>query len=489
LKKNVLFAALVILPHLLGSGAQAQIWRLRSPLFSSASVLGSADPPLAGLHSNSVSDIAIFNDQIWLGTNKGLARSNDGGQTWMTYGYSSGLPRGGVSAIKVTDAIIWVATAFDSLTNDFGLLTTGGGLAYSLDDGATWARVPQPGATPVQNVTFDIALLENEVWITSFGGGLRRSSDLGQNWQIVVPDSFIFDPANRLNHVAFSVLNTDGILWVGTAGGVNKSPDRGETWTNFSHQNQSQPISGNFVRALAQQESGGKAYVWAVTVNAQDPEEQRGISVTEDGGYTWRTALLDESCWNFAFDDSVVYVCSDNGLFKSLDFGFTWARFPDLQDRDAGERFLSTQIFGAGVTSTHVLWAGGADGTAHTADGGATWTIHRGTTRPGTNKEPRTFAYPNPFSASRYNQIDNDGYVRFQYNTLNPTHVTVRVYDFAMDLVAEVANGVPRPANGSFAEIWNGKNRRGDKVANGVYFYSIEMQGDGTYWGKVMVLD
>lgn len=453
--------------------------------------------PLPGLRSNSVSDVVIHNDQIWLGTNKGLARSNDGGQTWVTYNSTGGIPRGGVSAIAIRDDIIWVATAFDSLTKDAGELTTGGGLAYSQDDGATWTRVPQPGITPVQNVTFDIALLDNDIWITSFGGGLRRSSNRGQNWEIVPPDAFVFDPLLRLNHRAFSAINADGVLWVGTAGGVNKSIDRGNTWTNFSHQNQAQPISGNFIRALGQQKWGGIEYLWAVTVNAEDSLETPGVSVSEDGGYSWRTTLLGESCWNFSFDDSVVYVCSDNGLFKSLDFGRSWVNFPDIEDRVRDgqgyfvrdERYLSTQFFCAGVTSTHVLWTGGADGTASTSDGGLNWTIYRGTVRPGAEGQPRTFAYPSPFSPSRHNELRDDGHVRFQYNTINSTRVTVRVYDFAMDLVAEVASGVSRSGGGSFSEIWNGRNQRGEVVANGVYFYSIELDGDGTYWGKVMVLD
>lgn len=475
--------------HLIVASAHAQTWRLNNFQLLDESSFRVTASPVAGLRSNSVSDIVIHNGEVWLGTGKGLARTRDGGQTWVTYNFASGLPRGGVSAINVSDSIIWVATAFDSLTKDAVVLITGGGLAYSRDDGATWQRVPQPGPTPVSNVTFDIALLGNDVWIASFGGGLRRSSNFGQNWEVVTPDSFFFDPFGRLNHRAFSVINAAGVLWVGTAGGVNKSIDGGATWTNFSHQNQAQPISGNFIRALGQQKWAASEYLWAVTVNAEDLDERRGVSVTEDGGYSWRTTLVGESAWNFAFDDSVVYVCTDNGLFKSLDFGLSWARFPDIEDRGRGERFLSTQIFGAGVTSAHVLWAGGADGTASTGDGGATWTIHRGTVRPGSNGQPRTFAYPNPFSPSRHNQIDNDGWVRLQYNTINATRVTVRVYDFAMEVVAEVCRNVARPGNGSFSEIWNGNNQRGEKVANGVYFYSVELEGDGTYWGKVMVLD
>jgi len=66
--------------------------------------------------------------------------------------------------------------------------------------------------------------------------------------------------------------------------------------------------------------------------------------------------------------------------------------------------------------------------------------------------------------------------------------VTVKVYDFALDLVKTVVKDKPRPA-GDFAEVWDGRNEVGEEVANGVYFYRVELEGEGTFWGKVIVLD
>ena len=71
----------------------------------------------ASLPSNTINDIVIHKNEIWLGTGKGLALSNDGGKTWTTYTRSDGLPRGGISAIAVSDTIIWVAAIFDSLVS------------------------------------------------------------------------------------------------------------------------------------------------------------------------------------------------------------------------------------------------------------------------------------------------------------------------------------------------------------------------------------
>jgi hypothetical protein len=394
-----------------------------------------------------------------------------------------------VTAIAVTDTIIWVATVLDSLVPE-GLLPAGGGLAYSLDRGTTWNYVPQPTPfnTVIQNVTYDIALHPTGVWIASFGGSVSKSLDRGSNWVSVPPDSLFLDVANNLNHRAFSLINADGVLYIGTAGGVNRSLDGGVTWANFSHLNQAQPISGNFVVALGQQKWRGREYIWAATVNAEDENEFRAISVSEDGGFSWRTTLDGDFTHNFAFDDSIAYAVTDRGFYKSIDFGRTWAKFPVLTDKTSGDTYLSEEFFAAGVLN-QALFVGGPDGLAASNDEGTTWQVQRGSVAAGESGAPRTYAYPNPVSPFRHNQFSGDGYVRFQYQTTKPTQVTIKVFDFAMDLVAEIVSNKSRGVAGNYAEIWNGKNYRGEPVANGVYFYRVELEGDGVHWGKVMVLD
>ncbi|MDZ7374131.1 MAG: hypothetical protein ONB23_09195 [candidate division KSB1 bacterium] len=450
-------------------------------------------PPASGLASNSVTDIRFAGDTIWVATGHGLSRSIDDGVGWESFDHRHGLGKGGVSALMVTDSIIWVATAFDTLTKDAGRLPAGGGLSYSTDGGQTWVHVPQPGPTPVQNVTYDIAILGEWVWITSWGGGLQRSRDRGRTWQIVPPDSFLFDPLGNLNHRAFSVIAVDGVLWVGTAKGVNRSADSGRTWINFNHQNQRKPISGNFVVALAAQRLRGRTRIWAATVETTsetgDTSEFRGVSWTDDEGQTWQTALRGVFAHNFAFDDTAVFVCADEGLFKSVDGGKTWFAFGDIYDLRHDTRYLTTEFYGAAVDAHRRLWVGGADGLAMTPDNGNTWTIFRSFVPTGRAGAPRTYAYPNPFSPTRHNQISGEGFVRFQYNTTRPTRVSLRIFDFAMELVATVVVDKERPLPGDYAEIWNGRNERGQLVANGVYFYRLDIEGEGSFWGKLIVLD
>ena len=46
--------------------------------------------------------------------------------------------------------------------------------------------------------------------------------------------------------------------------------------------------------------------IWAATVNANDPDEIKGVSYSSDGGNTWNTTLLGEWAHNIAVKDSVI---------------------------------------------------------------------------------------------------------------------------------------------------------------------------------------
>ncbi len=443
----------------------------------------------SGLAGNGITDISAGHGILWFGTGNGLSRSADGGQGFESFGPEQGVGRGSVSALWTSGDTIWIATAADTLTKvSESYLPLGTGLSVSIDNGQTWQHFPQPGETPIQNLTYDIAVLNGVVWITSYGGGLSKSEDWGETWQAVAPDSFNFNPGDRLNHRAFSAVVVDNELWVGTAGGINKSTDGGLSWQNFNHTNQQKPISGNFIVAMSHQRFRNKSILWAATWKAEADEEFYAVSKTEDGGLSWSTTLKDEKAHNFAFDDSVVYVATDNGLYKSLDFGETWYLFPPITDTVTGEKVYTTEVYSA-YAENGVLWVGSADGLAKTSNNGHTWEVSRAFQPTGRGSTPRTYAYPNPFSPLRHNQLGNDGYVRFQYNTRGNTQVTIKVFDFAMDLVATVVENKARPGNGDFSEVWNGRNDYGDAVANGVYFYHLELAGDGDYWGKVMIVN
>ncbi len=455
-----------------------------------------------GLRSNSVNDILISGGVVWVATGGGLSRSTDSGATWETFTQSEGLGKGGISAIAIHDGTIWVATAFDTLT-ELGTYGAGGGISFSTDNGVTWTWFPQPVDSPdetkykptttnVQNITYDIAVTdEHAVWIASYGGGLRRSTDNGATWEVVTVDGIPFDALGYLTHRAFSVLYDGHALWAGTAGGVHRSLDGGATWTTFSHQNQEEPISGNFVVAIASQPLAGSNRIWAATIEALDVGEIRAVSFSDDMGLTWTTTLEGEFTHNFGIDagTDAVYAVSDNGAFRSADGGSNWAAFPLIRDETSGECLATSVFTAAGIVPFQSIWLGSTDGLAASTNDGVSWTIFRSFPKPGTDGTPETYAYPNPFSPERHNVTGGEGHVRFQYSLRNAASVTVKVYDFGMNLVRTVTEGKERPAAGDYSELWDGRNDLGDIVANGVYFYRISVDGGTPLWGKVMVVN
>ncbi|MFC1556279.1 hypothetical protein ACFL67_04265 [candidate division KSB1 bacterium] len=425
-----------------------------------------------------------------------MSATFDDGETFTHFGGLPGMGKGGSAAILYHENVIWTATAYDTTVSGDNL-DVGGGLSWSDDLGETWHNIPQPvdpnnedslgykpTTTNIQNVTFDIAIHEDVIWIASFGGGLRKSEDNGITWEVATPDGFAFAPLTHLNHRPFAVVSAGSDLWVGTAQGLNKSTDGGETWTNYHAQNSD--ISGNFVTAIAKQmTTGGSMVIWAATWKAEGAEEYYAVSRTTNGGLTWNTSLEGERVHNFGFDGYNAYAVSDNGLFKSIDLGENWVNYPWISD-NAGNNVYTTEYYSAG-SGRGTLWLGTGDGLIRSTDDGYTWSVMRAFRAPGVNGEPEVYAYPNPFSPARHNQLGDEGHVRFQYDLETAAQVTLDIFDFGMNPVYN-GRSVYR-TSGANTEIWNGMNNWGRIVANGVYFYRLMIDGRGELWGKIIVIN
>lgn len=490
--------------------------------------------------SNAINDILVRQDSVWFGTGSGLSLTVNGGISWINSSNTSSFGNTGISAFAINSDIIWVAIGYDSTINGSSL-PTGGGLHYSRDGGLNWFYVPQPKekekstidtlsygdnkiraldvtAIP-QNITYDVALTKNTVWIASWAGGLRKSTDLGNSWTRIIlpPDNldsikpsdslnfaFALSPVLKIftlngktdtlaendNHKVFSVYaSDDSTIWVGTAGGINKSIDGGISWRKFSHQNQANAISGNFVVALKEQRWNNRRIMWAATVNAVDPDETKGVSYTEDGGETWKTTLLGEWAHNITVNDlgNVVYVATDNGLFRSSDLGNTWIRSGSIYDPTNLQRFASSECYSVGVKGDTV-WFGGPEGIAYTIDSpfqqfGSIWHVFRTAEQVGNDK--RTYSYPNPFAPNREA-------VRLHYSVSTGLsgmqEVSIRIFNYAMLPVRTLIQKASRLDGREYDEVWNGKDDNYSIVTNGVYFYRVEIGNQSPIWGKIMVL-
>lgn len=243
-------------------------------------------------------------------------------------------------------------------------------------------------------------------------------------------------------------------------------------------------ISGNFVVCLAIQTFGSKKIIWAGTQPTFIAGEFPAASKSEDNGKIWSTTLAGDLIWNFAFQDSIVWAATSSGLKKSTDLGQNWTTYDFIQDSfdSLGNQIRSPEYF-AVRTIADTVWAGGEDGLVKTTDGGLTWKVFRTYVPIGTAGSKTAYAYPSPFSPQL-----STGVTRIHYAPKQSGKVTVKIYDFALNLVATLINNQMRQAGVEYDEIWDGRNKDGKIVANGVYFFKVDGEGGQKEWGKVAVI-
>lgn len=479
--------------------------------------------------SNSISDIIALGDTVWLGTSKGVNLSTDRGATWKSFYNTPDFGTESISAIGYRNGTFWAATAH-SIDKDGQSLPEGSGLRYTTDLGNTWTTIQQPldnandtvvvyginhlRALPVtvkvQNIIYDIAFTANTVWVATFAGGLRKSTDMGQTWQRVVlpPDNrnsvspndtlnFCLSPVggkfcsdNNLNYRVFSVVSSnDSTLFVGTANGINKSTDNGVSWVKFNHGNQENPISGNFVVAL--QYSAGN--LWAATWKAEGTTEFYGVSKSADGGNNWDVFLSDEKVHSFGTKGNDVFALSDDGPFRTNNGGVSWTLPGTIIDPASGLS-ITTKIFYAAASQGNDLWLGSSDGLmklTETLAWQGQWKIYFASKALASKGD--TYAYPNPFSPKT-------DVLKIKYSTGGVNKkVTLRIYNFGMNYVRTIIQNVSRGStahvvdnngadNSGVIDFWDGRDESGNIVPNGVYFYRVEFDSGDPVFGKIIVL-
>lgn len=508
-----------------------------------------------GLRSNGISEIILQREStVWLGTGRGISYLEDSLfintlDTLMLKNGGIHLLYDGISGIAVYEDHLLSAGASGDDLGDFGT-----GIFYN-DGTNEWVHHPQPIedsqepsilqpigtgffemlpiTTPYNNISYDLAVTSEYAWITSWAGGLRRiplDSLVNENahWSPVplpedhqldlltcdetlfddslnvIPDFFLNprDPGygGNHNHKAFSVIAYEDTIWAGTANGINRGILGGNgciDWTHYSFQHHN--LSGNFVVGLGYQNWNNQRIIWAATMNANSPGEQRGVSYTTDDGDNWQTTLLGERVYNISVHDSLVYVSSESGLWKTIlhhsDDPLVWARFQPMVEQTEfyNQEILTNEVFTAVVDSrdyfsSPTLWVGTPDGLARLKNQDEmNWDIYQVEI-----DQNSVFAYPNPFSPSVDNVIDGNGYVRFSARTQAIDKANISIYNFAMEKV--LSQKYDRTLDSGELK-WNGKDNDGYLVANGVYFVHLELSNylnpDGgwtDHWIKVMVV-
>lgn len=481
--------------------------------------------------NNSINDVITSGDTVWLATSQGLSLSTDNGNTWKNFSGDALFGTESISAIGYDkyNGVFWAATAH-SIVQDNQSIPVGSGLKYTTDNGNTWVSIPQPvdqqsdsvvvygqnrlKALPItvtpQNIIYDMAFTPGTIWIASFSAGIRKSTDMGKTWHRVVlpPDyldsvspndtlNFCFSPVSgnfcseaNLNFEGFSIIAAnDSTLYAGTADGINKSTDGGISWTKFNHVNEQNPISGNFVVALAYNKYDNT--IWAATWQANGSDEYYAVSYSSDGGSNWKTSLNGEKIHNFGLKGNEVIALSDNGPFATVNNGSSWVLPGKITDQTTG-LYIGTSSFYAASISGNETWLGSNDGLARlTNDGNAiwsgTWKVYFSSQKLSAVSD--SYAFPNPFNP-------NTDVLKIKYSTNGQTvPVTIRIFDFGMHFVRTIIQNEERgnpghviDEKGNVVDYWDGKDDSGRIVPNGVYFYRVDAGSQKPVYGKILVL-
>jgi len=490
-----------------------------------------------GLSSNIIVDIRPFDSTyFFLSTNSGLSyvHIHDLHPDSVSFGSfnrdSISLPRGGAPALAVRETIIAISGLLDT-TAVTGKELMGTGISYSIDEGENWFYLSQPkddipvtgkyqtinwGAqdisalavtTEINNISYDLAIGGDYIYAASWAGGLRRFGPLyseQKTWQIIpLPmdsDSSLIcgaidletyelnpnDPVNggNHNHKGFSVYVDDNTVWTGTANGINKGIIE-EDCINWEHHYTStwNNISGNWVIGFTNQKlENGTDRLWAITWAGEGNNEIHALSYTDDGGETWQITSPSgesEKVYNLYANENRIWAATASGLYVSED-GKHWEKYSRPIDALTGEEILSESVL-AVYNQDNWLWVGTIDGISLIENDTIT-TIHR-------FSEPANpfSAFPNPFLINDYYQVGGDGHVRFKYFNPDNYKGTIDIFDFAMDKVIQLGTSHLGDNNDSEV-IWNGRNEYGNKVANGVYFCRLSLNGQ-TNWTKLAVIN
>jgi hypothetical protein len=294
-------------------------------------------------------------------------------------------------------------------------------------------------------------------------------------------------------------------VWAGTAAGLNQStpadvaPDGERAWRLFRPDGTPNSLTGQIVFELAEQpRPNGRNPIWMATLRADTdgPLQRTGLTVTPDGGETFRQPLIGEQVNGIAARQSRVYAASESGLFVSGNQGETWRSIEDVTLANE-DQVLPGEITARSVEVTpSALWVGTTEGLLRldreqesrllpdNPDASPPeWQLFR-TQVPVNPEEPteqvpdvETYAYPNPFVPSR------DGVVRIVYDVPEPQTVEVNIYDFGMNRVRTLRE---EESDGQQEIAWDGTDASGLRLPTGTYLYTVEVGGT-TVRGKILL--
>ena len=234
-----------------------------------------------------VSVIYKANSVVYAGTDtQGIYKSTDDGLNWVAA--NNGIERTAVRDISASGGNVLAATSSGCPGfND---------VFKSTDNGTSWNPTSGLGGKIVEAFAIKGSSIYATVDLGVGGNGVWRSTDNGNTWQVVT------SPIENGGKIIVSdnaiIVAEDNFIW--------RSTDDGASW-DVVEQFALTGVS-SFARA------GTKLFA----------AENVGIETSTDNGETWDFSLFSNGAYSLSSNGEIIYLGSNNKVFKSTDFGATW---------------------------------------------------------------------------------------------------------------------------------------------------------------------
>jgi photosystem II stability/assembly factor-like uncharacterized protein len=345
--------------------------------------------PFRGGRALAVTGVPGEPDHFYFGSvDGGVWESRDAGRTWQPI--FDGQPIGSIGALAVAPSdprVIYVGSGEADMRSD---IAQGDGLYKTTDGGRTWSRSGLADSQQIGRVLVD-PRNPDVVFVAALGHpygpnaerGVYRSRDGGKNWQKVLGKDddrdtgaidLAFEPG-RPEVIYAALWQTRRTPWhiyppaSGPGGGLYKSTDGGDHWTQLGLGSHGLPASPGRIGVAVAPSQPQRVYA---LVDAA----MGGLYRSDDAGSTWALASGDPRIWGRGWyfggitveprNPDVVYACN-TALYRSEDGGKT---FVPVKGAPGGDDY-------------HVLWIdpqvpqhrmlGVDQGAVVSVDGGETW--------------------------------------------------------------------------------------------------------------------
>ena len=307
--------------------------------------------PIAGTRGSVVLGHPTERTVFYHGASGGLWRTPDAGLTWVPVGDGQfGTSSVGAMEISLSHPdVMYVGMGEPQMRNN---VSWGDGVYKSTDGGATWTHLGLEETHHIAQIRIH-PTNPDLVYVAAYGHafgpnperGIYRTKDGGNTWEQVLFKSeragaidLVMNPANP-DELFAAIWEFERKAWGprtgGAEGGIWKSIDAGDTWTEITR-NPGLP-EGQHGRIGLTMSAADPARVYALI----DSETRSGLYRSDDSGATWAFVSDFFQIIGRPFYYSHIYAnpsnadelwSPNNRIFSSPDGGKTWLVEPGIKD-------------------------------------------------------------------------------------------------------------------------------------------------------------